>query len=55
MLLLASCCNSTSSLFDGFRCFLVDDRLLEDDEDDDEEDDDDLLDEEEDLWIQYVI
>jgi len=49
VLLLASCCNSTSSLFDGFRCFLVDDRLLEDDEDDDEEDDDDILDEEEDL------
>jgi len=48
VLLLASCCNSTSSLFDGFRCFLVDDRLLEDD-DEEEDDDDDLLDEEEDL------
>ena len=54
MLLLASWCNSTSSLFDGFLCFFVDDRLLEDDEEEDEEDDDDLLDEEEDLWKQCV-
>ena len=54
MLLLASWCNSTSSLFDSFLCFFVDDRLLEDDEEEDEEDDDDLLDEEEDLWKQCV-
>jgi len=42
--LLASWCNSTSSPFDGFLCF-----FLEDDEDDEEDEEDDLLDEEEDL------
>ena len=48
--LLASWCNSTSSSFDGFLCFFV-----EDDEDEEEDEEDDLLDEEEDLWIKCVI